>query len=646
MSFTPAHLAQARGPSTRSVHPKDLIRVRTLYVEKRFKHCIAACEELLEQLPPTPITPITPIFAANARPAELHPVHRAFLIFHQAISYECMGLAAHKYSQNKLRFLGSTQQNFQAALDVLPQPFANTEGGQPFSHQASPDLPNANDDVSYYEDDSSSVSTPTVNEVGGIVLYDIAPSTPIRKEESVDITQSVCNTPVMVGPQRIRSTSDTSAVSDRTESNVSQALTVPNFDDYSSRQDLVDQDVATAPNHTPEIPVSKGLPRSTPLLQFDPDDFDSSDEEDESREHSTLLPRSMRSLNLAAYDVSSEDSESPVATPTKVPVSNIDGMNEDGIAMPPETPLTKAMTGLSVPATTSASHTNRLSASLSSTHVLCEELVPTPLFKIGKKTAKVSLDDAVQPVRPLPRIPRPFHNNLSLLPARKTAVQTLISKFEGTIPSPASSYTTATPLASAGSQITLYTPITPRFQMIHNAFDPYPQQSHLEAYLTSRSLANYNAQLTAFRTCLITASDQVAEWLKTAEHIQQQHEEEKRSVALQASSEGLPTNRLASMWLLSTPAKPKSIKSRGGKASVLQIGPSPSRARMLGRSESLRSRKKLPLRNRVEESDEKRAERIEKLRKNGFRVNKETCGWKGEEYYETFRRQVEMELSR
>lgn len=646
MPFTPAHVVQARAPSVRSLHPRDLIRVRTLYFEKRFKHCIAACEELLEQ---TPSTPVTPTFAGNAPSSELHPVHRAFLVFHQAISYECIGLAAHKYSQNKLRFLESAQQNFKAALDILPQPFANAEDGCPLAHTNSPVPPDLSDDASHDEDDASSVDTATAKvNVEDLDLERATSTSDHDVVEVVDTTESTRNLPLAPVSRRLRSTSEASSMTSDTDTTVSQAFTVPSFDDYSPRQDLVGLDDQPAPVCTTKPPTFRGrLPRTTPFLEVESGDFHSSDDDEEPDHLSGWLPRSMRSLNLAAHDLSSEGSESTVATPTKALPCNINGTDEGGPVMPVTsvTPLTKAMASLRYQPTVNPMHTNRLSASLSSSHVLCEELIPSPLFKKSNKIGAVSFEDVVSSPRPLPRTPHLSHNHLSLLP-RKTAVQTLISRFEGTLPSPASSYITATPPTSAASQTALCTPITPRFNIIHDCFDPNPQHLHLKAYLTSRSLANYNAQLTSFRTCLLTASDQIAELLETAEDLQQQHEREKRAVAPRVTPGGLPTNRLASMWLLSIPGKPTSVRARGGKGNNEKHGPSPSRARMLGRSESLRNRKKLPLLNRVEESEEKRAERIEKLRKNGFRVNKERCGWKGEEYYESFRRKVEMELSR
>lgn len=49
MPFTPAHISQARGQSTTTLLPtKDLIRIRQLYLARKYKPCISACESLAE----------------------------------------------------------------------------------------------------------------------------------------------------------------------------------------------------------------------------------------------------------------------------------------------------------------------------------------------------------------------------------------------------------------------------------------------------------------------------------------------------------------------------------------------------------------------------------------------------------------------
>jgi hypothetical protein len=46
----------------------------------------------------------------------------------------------------------------------------------------------------------------------------------------------------------------------------------------------------------------------------------------------------------------------------------------------------------------------------------------------------------------------------------------------------------------------------------------------------------------------------------------------------------------------------------------------------------------------VDANNAEKRERIERLRQNGWRVNKERFGWKGEDYYRELRRRAEVEL--
>ncbi|ETN36990.1 uncharacterized protein HMPREF1541_07978 [Cyphellophora europaea CBS 101466] len=654
MSTNPAHVAHARGGSARLIPPQELIRIRKLYLEKRYKNCIAACDELV-QTPPS--TPVTPSFFTNT-PLELHPVHRMFLVFHQAISYESMGLAAHKYSQNKLRFFESAKERFDVALEVLPQPFAGGENGSYGDDQAGSPISqiDPNDESGYGSNSSKPNSPLDASDVSEDEATSPFPDRSMdeagvtKHEETLSLTglggDTSSDIPRMQVSQRTRAVSIESLASDASGPSFSRMFAIPDFSKYSPRRDRVEQDsdLSDTGSETPKANRSANmLPRSTPVVQVVYADSDSSDDEDtDNQKQMGWLPRSSRSLNLAAHEVNSSDEESDdaVGTPSKAPTP---------LAL--ATPVIAAIDSLSKPAAGKA-QVFRLSASLSSNHMLCEDLMPPPLFSKYKKVAKIQSDDPAatsRSPRPLPRMPFSSHSQLNLLPARKTAVQTLISKYEGTIPGPdtPSSYTTATPPPSTLTQTTLHTPITPRFKMIHHAFDTAVAEDHLAAYLTSRSLANYNAQLAAFRTCLLTVSEHVGELLVAAETLQRQHEEEKRLAALRDAPDGLPTNRLASMWLLSTPGKPTGANGwHGGAGRRLQDSTtlSASRSQLLARSESLRGRKKLPLRNRVEESEERRAERIKKLRDHGFHVRKERYGWKGGDYYEAFRRKAEIEL--
>lgn len=582
-----------------------MIKVRTLYLEKRFKNCIATCDELLQG---RSAGPATPNFRSSTSNLSLHPVHQAFLIFHQAISNECLGLAAHKFSQNKISFLKAAQTHFKAALDMLPQPFASR-------YDASYETPQiTSPDSDFFGDDTDVSRYPDATEQALRLSYD---------------------TPTFRISDATRSPSQESFDSVTSGTSISATYTVPDFDQYSPRISfgmVMDrQGNALLPGGTPS-----GLPRSLPSVNIDPIESSSSDDEDEPEHSSGWLPRSMRSLNLAAHTVDVDSDDEFRASDTK------------HLALPNHTPTGNVTNSLRVPLSQSSSHTSRLSASLSSKHLLCQDLIPSPLFSRTKKMPKLvnikgTLTDGGPP-RPLPRTPHAHLSHLTLLPARKTAVQTLISKYEGKLPLPdtPSSYVTATPPASASFEVGGPTPVTQRFNTIHDAFEPAAGRNHLTEYLTSRSLAQHNSNLAAFRTCLLSAHEKVAQMLEEAVEVQHKHNEEKRTARTDDDETGMPKNRLASLWLLSTPGKPKRSRpfapQSGNPVSV-------SPARMMGRSKSLRDRKRLPLRNRVEESEEKRAERIEKLRSNGFQVHKERHGWKGDEYYEGFRRRVEIDLS-
>lgn len=602
MAFTPAHVGGARGSQRqRKISPSDLIRVRKLYLEKRFKSCITACDELLQT---SPSTPTSPTFLLGATTLQIHPVHEAFLLFHQAISYECLGIAAHKYSQNKISFLKSAKDKFEAAIDILPQPFATgDEGHYRTPRTSSPDLSR----VDHVDDDDSHYSAHTP-----------APIRVVSETPSFDISEPA------------RSPSEESFDSATSHTSLSATFNTPDFDKYSARCDPGSQVVTGNQDADGVDYLFKDLHFKLPTFDFESADFDSGSEEDDTNQQPGWLSRSMSCMNLAGVDLESDE----------------EGSEEDDDPTISQTPAPDATTRLEPPMSTDSIHTSRLSASLSSQHVLCEDLVPSPLFSRLKKMSTVDFEGPLQPApRPLPRTPSLHHTHLTLLPSRKTAVQTLISKFEGTLPSPntPSSYTTATPAVTTVTHATFKTPVTPRFDMIRNAFDQEPNHTHLRAYLTSRSLASYNAHLSSFRAGLDTAIDYVDDLLKQAETIQQKHEQQKHSAALEDDTKGMPKNRLASLWLLGTPAQARGA----GPRQKIDDSPTPaSRVRASARLETLKNRKKLtPLRNRVDESEEKRAERIAKLRENGFKVYKESHGWKGEAYYEGFRRRVEIDLA-
>ncbi|OCT48812.1 hypothetical protein CLCR_04788 [Cladophialophora carrionii] len=103
---------------------KEFVKVQTLFYERRYKQCIALCEQL-------------------QRP-EIHGLHRAFLWFYHAVCYEAIGLLAHNFSQNKLQFLDEARESFESALKSLPMPFASTEAGTYAQIDDSPLTPNGN----------------------------------------------------------------------------------------------------------------------------------------------------------------------------------------------------------------------------------------------------------------------------------------------------------------------------------------------------------------------------------------------------------------------------------------------------------------------------------------------------------------------
>lgn len=131
--------------------------------------------------------------------------------------------------------------------------------------------------------------------------------------------------------------------------------------------------------------------------------------------------------------------------------------------------------------TAHVNHKAKLSQSLSSNHVLADELIPFPLFNATHnnltsptrgpqsiETPSQSQSQLSQAQRPLPVLPFFNHppqfkkqgSRYVLVPknprARQTAIQTLIAKFEGRLP----------PASPAFSM----TPVTPRFRRISQVF--------------------------------------------------------------------------------------------------------------------------------------------------------------------------------
>ena len=585
-------------PKPTQLAGQDLICIRTLYIERRYKQCICVCTDLVT----SDVSMASPAMLRKSDASQLHPVHEAFQLFHQAICYEALGVAAHVYSRNKIPFLDSAKEKFAAALDALPQPFVTDEAGQFDTPKSSP-----------LEDSFMTTEPPDA----------------IRED-----SPQIGHVPSIQVPSRTRTPSEASSYySSSSSSSVSDTYTVPDFDRYSPRSDL--------------FPTPSSIPRTVTF----PD---------------------VQKQGLAFIKDEETDSEDD-AEPT------------------PRKP----------------SYQNRLSACLSSQHVLSNDLVPSPLFSRNKKTAQITyppaanedtlIDDeqasgAAQPPRPVPRTPYTHRTHHTLLPARQTAIQTLISRYEQNLPSPntPSSYTTATPPASAftSNNVAIATPATARFANIASIFAPRlaPHSidtskpgSTISEYLSSHTLARYNAFLSSFRTCLLVSVTRIDYLIGEAHETQERHVREKQEAALRDVQHNGRTGqaRLRSMWLLETPASvsppaPRSarvtrtnsnhaspqrltLKATNRATESHSICPSPTHTPPDTPVPSPTSPTGLPItiktrfidklsHLRVPEDICKKRERIEKLRASGFAVQKEKYGWKGARHYEDLRRRVEMEL--
>lgn len=288
---------------------------------------------------------------------------------------------------------------------------------------------------------------------------------------------------------------------------------------------------------------------------------------------------------------------------------------------------------VSPPASPRKDHKARLSQSLSTKHNLAHELVPSPLFSRARNYASVGIGADEATSRPLPALPFNHKTGFQILGThirqiprtkmvamRKTGIQTLIARFEGQLPlsgttSPASFRTTdhqSSPYPS--------TPITPRFDMIHSAFEPHPAPSFalkdspscpLTSASASTRLAGVNALLSSFRNEVRIQLSDVTTLIQKTERLQLEHCREKT----------LCNSRLASFWsfepALDSP-QPKTAPSDG---------PPPAHPTLQSKSRIL-TRKK----------------RIEMLRADQWRVSKEKHGFKGEAYYDELCARTTAEL--
>jgi hypothetical protein len=645
MAFTSSQTKQPfAATQLNEIDVQDLIHVRQLYLERRYKQCIAKCQDLIK----LDVSHYRSIHGLIAKGVQLHGVHCAFLQFHEAISYEALGQAAHAYSRNKLHFLELAKEKFTNTLDSLPQPFDSSKGGGEATPRPSPIF----------------VGPPTETDAG-----------PRDSPESVI-------TPTIEVFNHTRKASDESEYS-TSNSSVSETYTVPDFNKYSPRPDLL------APTRT--------------------------------------IPRTVTFPDVAKMDETddSEDSE--------------DASQQDS---------------LDAPSPEHIRHKARLSACLSSTHVLANDLVPSPLFSRTKKTAHVPFPPGLgqlnantdtitpevtdQPPRPLPRTPFTHTDHTTLLPSRRTAVQTLITKYENKLPSPntPSSYTTASvPPSSAFTPrvqaIPEKTPTTARFANIASIFAPNKADRLAEkvnASLSSHAMARYNSCLADFRTCLHTSISRIEEMIDQAHETHERRLQEKREQdAISATPEpkGMGQTRLRSFWLLKDPlpspvpevpmardtrydlqdldrgrriwrgyplrpddgrarfnpnwgrepvwdpststkknfpgrlppwndelekvkalpmSVPTPLSQQQGRATVVRnSSPQVDDAVTTPEQLTTRLRDRLPI-LRTEEDDERRQQRIAKLRAANFEVRKEDHGWKGGRHYDDLARRVERSL--
>ncbi|KAK5088062.1 hypothetical protein LTR05_002278 [Lithohypha guttulata] len=99
----------------------DIVSVRELYRDRRYRRCIVLCSQLLER--------------------EDHPLLKTFLSFYQAVCFESLGHISHDRSNNKIPLLEQARDAFISASDLLPLPFRTTADGNYDEPQPSPACP-------------------------------------------------------------------------------------------------------------------------------------------------------------------------------------------------------------------------------------------------------------------------------------------------------------------------------------------------------------------------------------------------------------------------------------------------------------------------------------------------------------------------
>ncbi|RMZ84515.1 hypothetical protein DV737_g1120, partial [Chaetothyriales sp. CBS 132003] len=514
MAFAPSRRAWTRGGSVKAgqLKPIELIQIRKLYLEKRYKQCVAACAERLEEQ--VSVRSITGFREADLR--QLHPIHIAFLLFQQAVSYEAMGLAAHKYSRNRIPFFELAEEKFTSILQLLDQSM---------------------------QTDSTLLLSEGEKSAAGLLNNSDMPFAPFPGDAFANTPTCLIEAP----------TSDVFTDSGSVYSFHSEQA--PDFGKCSARPNGVAR-LGCIPRTVTFPDVDKQYQDLGSDTDTRTNDYDKSDTEDDRQ------------------------------------------------------------------------HVLRLTASLSSTHILADNLVPLPLFKSrAKKAATIPFSrsttgttDAETVSTPQRRpLPHPqghasqTPNAGALLPSPLPHTPLLPSPLQHT---PLSCYyTDASIPSSAASTIrpdSFATPITPRFALIHSIFShPHPQpvlpfNSHPSSPL-SHDLSRYNAALSAFLTTVHTAISTTRCAITSTQELQDEHAAAKRRAFLANSSDA--GKRMASYW------------DRATRQEVDNHGDEEDEA-----------------------AKKQKQERIEKLRCGEWRVNKEKFGWKGSVYYDTLIREIDIEM--
>ena len=352
MDTTPAHILWARNPNQRISHYKnELVKVQNLYYDRRHKQCISACEQQLQRSEVCHTTTGRSFKESrnSNTMSQIHALQQAFLWFYHAVSYESIGLLAHNYSDNKLRFLDLARETYNSALKCLPLPYVSTEAG----------------------------------------IYEQPGSSPLALEFTTLRTE---------------------------------------------KQSKATHDLSLEPTHVAEVPSSSSAGSF----------------------YSTASPSKVETT--ASYveeppspEIYADEEEPTLYAPT-----------EQG-----DTPQPEQL----APPTTPATHKARLSRVLSSPQAVQEELIPSPLFSRNPKPAHLPTPiDGADISRPLP--PLPFNHNTATFKLhgtriiqdphylmRKTAVRTLIARFEGVLPLPPST-PTATSHSDASNTRNLHATIS------------------------------------------------------------------------------------------------------------------------------------------------------------------------------------------